>query len=142
MLFIAFHGIRLIIKYLTKPPEQKVRKLKKRGRVGPVEAPPPSPTKRYILGPLGAFGSILMGLLLTTLWTALLLGVLQFFFQAGAFEAGNVSQPGFVGQLQSSTLVPYFNRVLRLLVQSVSLFVIESTPNILQVVVDRVLGGQ
>lgn len=140
MLFICFQSVRLIIRYLTKPPEEKRRKAKRRGQVGPVEEPPPSPTKKYILGPLGAAGSMVMGLVLTVLWTAIILGVLQFFFQAGAFAAGGVSAPGMVGQIQSSVLAPYFNRVLRVLVVSVSLFVLDDTPNILEVVVQNVVA--
>jgi len=140
MMFICFNAIRLLVRYLTKPPEQRVQKRKKRGVVGPVEPPKPGAAQRFILGPLNTFASMVVGLILMTLWLALLLGVTQFFFQAGAFEAGGVSRPGIVGQLQSSALTPYFNRVLRLLVQSVSLFVIESTPNILKVVVDRIFS--
>jgi hypothetical protein len=140
MLFISFNAIRLLVRYLTKPPEQKMSKRKKRGVIGPVEVPKPSATQRYLLGPLNTFASMFMGLILMTLWIALLMGVIQFFFQTGAFTAGGVSQPGIVAQVQSSALMPYFNRVLRWLVLSVSLFVIESTPNILKVVVDRIFS--
>ena len=62
---------------------------------------------------------------------------MQFFFQTGAFNQGS-GQPGLVNQLQTSVLVPYFNRVLWLLVRSLSFFVIgQEGPNILETVVNN-----
>ncbi|HMQ51064.1 MAG TPA: CvpA family protein [Anaerolineae bacterium] len=136
MLFVSFHTVRLIVRYLTKAPEDKVRPIKRKGRVGPVDPPKPTLFKRLVVGPVGTISSMLLGLLLTILWTAIVLGIMQFFFQTGAFEQGN-AQPGLTGQLQSSALVPYFNRVLWLLVRSLSLFVLGVEGcNILETVVD------
>jgi hypothetical protein len=140
MLIICFHTIRLIVRYLTKPPEEKVQKgKKKKGVVGPVDAPPPTAMQRLVIGPLTAIGSMALGIILTVLWTSIILGAIQFF--TGAFEAGGVARPGLVGQLNSAFLVPYFNRVLRLLVLSVSLFEIWPEPNILEQVVDKVFAA-
>lgn len=137
MLFVSFIVIRLIVRYLTKPPEEKVRPIKKKGRVGPVEPPPPSAMQRYVFGPVSTIGSMILGFVLMAVWLAIYLGVAQFFFQAGAFEATGVAQPGIVGQLQSSALIPYFNYILWLLVRSLSLFVFDEGANILEVVVNR-----
>jgi len=146
LLIVFFNAIRLIVKALTVPPEEKKQKPRKRkGQVGPVVEAAKTAKDKYILGPLGALGGMAMGLVLTTLWVALILGVLQFVFQVDVTEAAGVSVPGsgLVNQLKGSTLVAYFNRVLWLLVRSVSFFVIDSGPNILEVVINRVFpaGG-
>src|SRR5262245_52288390 len=39
MLFVFFQAIRLIVKYLIAPPEEKKKPNKKSGRVGPIEPP-------------------------------------------------------------------------------------------------------
>lgn len=136
MLFVSFHSVRLIVRYLTKAPEDKVRPIKRKGVVGPVNPPKPTLFKRLVVGPVGTIVSMGLGLLLTILWAAIFLGIMQFFFQTGAFDEGT-AQPGLVNQLQSSALVPYFNRVLWLLVRSLSLFVIgQQGPNILETVVN------
>lgn len=135
MLFVAYHAIRLIVSFLTRPPEEKMKPIKPKGRVGPVEPPKPSALQRLILGPVGTVLSMILGVVLAIVWISIFMGVLQFFFQTGAFSATGVSQPGLVGQMQSSTLVPYFNRVLFLIVQSLSLFVLDEGPNILETVV-------
>jgi hypothetical protein len=73
--------------------------------------------------------------------------VLQFTFQVNVSEVAggvgvNVPGSGLVNQLRSSVLINYFNRILQLLVQSVSFFVIDSVvgdgPNILEGVINRV----
>jgi uncharacterized membrane protein required for colicin V production len=146
MLFVFFQAIRLFVKYLLKPPEEKKKPPKKAGRVGPIEAPKRTGTQRFIVGPLNALAGIFLGILLTSLWLAIILGVFQFFFQEAVFNAqtpaGSLSAPGLAGQLRSSTLVYYFNQILWVLVQSVSLFVIDKDANILQSVVDFVLTPQ
>ena len=135
MLFVAYHAIRLIVSYLTKPPEEKTRPIKKKGRVGPVEPPQPSAMQRIILGPLSTVASMVLGVVLAIVWISIFMGVIQFFFQTGAFSASGVSQPGLTNQIQTSALAPYFNRVLYLIVQSLSLFVLDDGPNILETVV-------
>ncbi|HRV93389.1 MAG TPA: CvpA family protein [Anaerolineae bacterium] len=139
MLFVSYHAIRLIVRYLTKPPEQKVTPIKKKGRVGPVEPPKPSALKRLVVGPVGTILSMILGVVLAIVWIAIFMGVAQFFFQTGAFSASGVNQPGLTSQIQSSTLVPYFNRVLYVIVQSLSLFVLDEGPNILESVVNNVV---
>lgn len=145
ILFVSFQAIRLLIKSLTVPPEEKKKKPKRKGKVGPpVEHIAKSPTQKYILGPLSAIAAIVLGLILTTVWTAVFLGVLQFIFQVDVSQAASdvsgVTVPGrgFAVQLRSSTLIHYFNLVLLWLVRSVSFFVIDSGPNILEVVINRI----
>lgn len=126
LLLVFFNAFRLLVKYLAVPPEERKKKKKKRGRVGPIEEDiTPSATQRFIVGPLQALGGIAMGIVLTTLWLALILGVLQFIFQPTGTD---VPYSGFTGglvtNLRRSALVDsYFNPVLALVVQSVDLFV-------------------
>jgi hypothetical protein len=125
LLLVFFNAFRLLVKYLAVPPEEKKKKKKKRrGTVGPVEEGPPSPTQRFILGPLNALGGLVMGLVLTTLWLALILGVIQFIFQPTQTDIPYSGfARGLVSNLRTSTTLPYFNFVLSAVVQSVDLFV-------------------
>ena len=61
-----------------------------------------------------------MGLVVTTVWTSLILAVLQFALRA----AGPVGGMGasFAHQLSTSALVPVFNYVLSLVYRSVSIW--------------------
>ena len=145
ILFLVFFNlIRLVVKALTTTPDSQIKKPKRpRGAVGPVEEKPPSPTQRFVIGPLSAFGGMAMGVLLTAIWLAIMLGLSQFFFQDRVFEVAGGAAPGFVGQLRSSALLIYFNYLLSYLVRSVSLFVIDDSANLLEVVVNKIFeaGG-
>ena len=145
MFLVSFHAIRLVIRYLTKPPEEKKKKPKKKGQVGPIDDKPKiRPVQRYIYGPLGLLGGAVLGVILATLWTAIILGVLQFFFQVdvtGVPGGGAVPGVGLVNQIRTSVLVPFFNRVLLFLVQSLDLFVLDDSATILKQVVGGAFGG-
>ena len=142
ILFVVFfNAIRLMIKYLTKPPEEKKKKPKRKGQVGPAEEKPPTFTQRFIVGPLLALGSMVLGVLLMALWLAVLLGVAQFFLNINVAEAGGGAGRGLANQITSSTLVPYFNRLLWILVQSVDLFVLDEKADILKKVVCQIYPG-
>jgi uncharacterized membrane protein required for colicin V production len=145
LLIIAFNVIRLVVKTLTVPPEEKKRKTKRRkGQVGPSEEVGKSATSKYITGPLLAIGGLVLGIILMSVWLALILGVFQFTFQVNVTDVTGISVPGsgLINQLKSSALISYFNRILQLLVESVSFFVIDSIvgpgPNILESVINRV----
>ncbi|MBE7556456.1 MAG: CvpA family protein [Anaerolineales bacterium] len=124
LLLVFFNGFRLLVKYLAVPPEEKKKKKRKRGTVGPPEDVTPSAYQRFIGGPLNAVGGLAMGFILTTIWLALLLGVIQFIFQPTGTD---VPYSGFAGglvrNLRTSGLLPIFNQVLFIIVQSVTLFV-------------------
>lgn len=124
LLLIFFNAFRLLVKYLAVPPEARKKKLKKRGKVGVEEEVAPSPVQRFIVGPLNALGGLAMGFILTTIWLALLLGVIQFIFQPTdtSIPYSGFSK-GLVTNLRGSLLLPVFNQVLAAIVQSVSLFV-------------------
>jgi uncharacterized membrane protein required for colicin V production len=124
LLFVFFNAFRLLVKYLAVPPEEKKKKRKRKGVVGVPEEVAPSAVQRFIIGPLNALGGIVMGFILTTLWLALILGVIQFIFQPTRTDipySGFTN--GLVTNLRESTLLPYFNQVLGAVVRSVSLFV-------------------
>ena len=88
LLIIFFHAIRLIVKSLTVPPEEKKKKRRPKGKVGVDEEQfVKTATQKYISGPFHALGGIFMGIILTALWTALILGVFQFVFRVDVSEA-------------------------------------------------------
>lgn len=124
LLLVFFNAFRLLVKYLAVPPEEKKKKKRKRGKVGPPEDVTPSAYQRFIGGPLNAIGGLAMGLILTTVWLALILGVIQFIFQPTGTDVPYTGfSRGMVTNLRTSTLLPLFNRVLFVIVQSVTLFV-------------------
>ena len=138
MFLVFFNAIRLGIRYLTKPPEEKKKKARRKGQVGIVEDKPPTVTQRFIIGPLQAVGGMALGVLLMALWLAILLGVSQFFLQVNVADAGGGAGRGLANQISGSSLIPYFNRLLWLLVQSVDLFVLDKSADILKKVVCQV----
>jgi hypothetical protein len=124
LLLVFFNGFRLLVKYLAVPPEEKKKKKKKKGKVGPPEDVTPSAYQRFIGGPINAIGGLAMGFILTAVWLALLLGVIQFIFQpTTATVPGAGFSSGMVTNLRTSALLPFFNRILLVIVQSVALFV-------------------
>lgn len=137
LLIVSFNGIRLIIRYLTVPPEE--RKRRKKSKEDPLADAAKSATERFVIGPLSALGGMVMGLILTTLWVAIILGALQFILQDAVFEAG-LPKPGLARELKQSVLVAsFFNRVLWLLAQSVDFF-IPKNADIFKVVLGKILG--
>jgi hypothetical protein len=146
LLIVMFVVIRLIIKALTTAPEVAGKKKKKKNPADPLDEARPSFRERFVIGPLSAGGGMVMGLILTSIWTAIILGVLQFWsnIEASDVPGVDVSGLGIVGQLQGSYLIFYFNRVLWLIVQSIVLFVepVDPSADILQRVVSTItLGG-
>jgi len=140
LLIVMFNAIRLVVKSLTTTPETPEVKTKKKNPLDPLDETSPSFTQRFIFGPLSAAGGIVFGLILTALWVAIILGVMQFSFQVDISNVPGVevSGRGIANQLRGSTLAPYFNRVLWFLVQSVDLFVLDARADILKRVVDTV----
>lgn len=137
LLIVFFNGIRLVVRYLTVPPEEKKRK--RMSEDDPLMEATKSATERFVIGPLNAIGGMAMGFALTTLWMAVILGVLQFILQDALFEAG-VPRPGLARQLRQSVLVhSYFNQVLWGLSQSVDFF-IPKNADIFRTVLARILG--
>ncbi|MBN1220576.1 MAG: CvpA family protein [Anaerolineae bacterium] len=123
ILIIVFSvGIGLIIKALSTPPEE--RKQKKKSKEDPLAEAAKSATQRFVVGPLNMIGGAIMGFILTGLWIALILGLLQFIFQPAEVpleQAGSFTR-GITTNMHNSILVPYFNQVLILLFTSVSRF--------------------
>ena len=115
LLLLIVNGLSLLTRFLGTPPEE--RKRKKKGEIQ--EAVERSGT-RAVIGPLNALGGLLVGLVVTTVWTSLILAVLQFALRA----AGPVGGMGasFAHQLSTSALVPVFNYVLSLVYRSVSIW--------------------
>ena len=147
LLVVFFQAIRFTVKKLTVPPEEKRRKpTGRKRRVGPAEEIAKTATEKYITGPLGSFGGIIMGVILTAVWISIILGILQFIFQvnvsevAGSVTGTTVPGAGISAQMQASSLIHFFNRILIFWVRSVSIFVFDSGPYILEVVIERIVG--
>ncbi len=137
LLIVFFNGVRLLVNYLSKPPEEKIQK--KQSKDDPLAEAAKTTTERFVIGPLNALGGMVMGFILTTLWMAIILGAFQFILQDALFEAG-VPEPGLARELQQSALVRfYFNQVLWAIVQSVDLF-IPRNADIFKVVLMKILG--
>jgi hypothetical protein len=121
ILFVVFfNAIRFIIKHFSTPPEE--RKMKKKSKDDPLAEAAKSATQRFVIGPLNMVGGSIMGIILTILWLAILLGVLQFIFQPTEVEVRGFAAR-MTSNLKNSALLPYFNRVLGMLVTSVNYFV-------------------
>ncbi len=118
LLFIVFfNAIRVIIKLISTPPED--RKVKRKSKEDPLAEATKSVTERFVIGPLNLIGGTILGVVLISLWMAILLGAMQFLFQPTEVAATR----GITYNLRTSTLLPYFNQILAGLVWSVSFFV-------------------
>ena len=123
ILIVSFHAVRLLVKALVTPPEDK-RKTKKKSEEDPLAEAAKSASQRFVIGPLNMLGGLAMGVVLTTFWMALILGAAQFLLQPSDVPAGvGDFTRRMAGFLNGSTLIPMFNTVLWLVVQSVELFV-------------------
>jgi hypothetical protein len=137
LLAVFFIGFNIIIKKLAVPPEEKKKKRKKDTEDPLAEAA--RTTSERVMGCVNAIGGIAMGLVLTVLWLALLVGVLQFIFQDTGTQ---VPYTGFsrnlVRNMHTSLLLPWFNQVLWGLATSVRLF-IPKNADIFEVVLRQLL---
>jgi hypothetical protein len=135
LFLIFFNGIRLLVKTLSKPPEE--RKLKKKSKFDPLAEAAKSASQRFVVGPLNLLGGAVMGFVLITLWIAIILGAVQFVFQPVDVPVGQYTgaSTGIVGSLMGSKLVPLFNQVLQILSLSVNWFIPKNAD-----ILKRVLG--
>ena len=130
---IFFNAIRLVIKLLSTPPEE--RKLKKQSKEDPLAEAAKSASQRFIIGPLNLIGGVVLGVILVALWMAIILGVMQFLFQPADVPAGRSFTAQMSFNLRTSALLPFFNQILAWLVWSVSFFVPKNAD-----ILNRVLG--
>jgi hypothetical protein len=121
LLVIFFTIFNLLVKSLSTPPEE--RKRKKKSKDDPLAYAAASATQRFVIGPLNFIGGAAMGLLLTTLWAALVLGAIQFIFQPTDVPVAGGFAANMTNQLRGSLTVPWFNKVLFILSQSVNWFI-------------------
>jgi uncharacterized membrane protein required for colicin V production len=123
---VFFHALRLIVNYLIFPPDDDEKKKKaeekrrKRREQKGIDDPP---LQRFVIGPLNLIVGFIMGIGLTILWWAIVLGMLQFILQRP-----ETLPPGFLQSLSYSMTSSYliakmFNPVLFYLTQSVQLFI-------------------
>lgn len=139
LLIVFFNAFRLIVRYLSKPPEER----KRRRRQDPDDplAEAALTFSDRVAGFFRAIGGMILGFALTTLWIALILGVLQFIFQpTGTDIPYSGFTRGLVTNLRGSTLRPLlFNKVLWGLSQSVDLFIPKNADifrTVLQTIID------
>ena len=138
LLLVFFNAFRLLVKALSTPPEERKKK-KKKDSEDPLAEAAKTTTER-ITGCFNSLGGMAMGFILTTLWIALILGVIQFIFQpTGTDVPYSGFSRGLVANLRTSTLRPMFNSVLWALSQSVDLFVPKNA-DIFKVVLRTIIG--
>ncbi len=122
LLVIFFNAFRLIVRALSTPPEER-RKTRRKDPDDPLAEAAKTFSQR-MAGFINALGGMVLGFVLTMLWLALLLGVLQFIFQpTGTDVPYSGFSKGLVTNLRTSFLIHWFNSVLWLLSQSVDLFI-------------------
>jgi len=139
LLAVFFGAFSLLIKYLAVPPEEKKKKRRKRDEDDPL-AEAAKTTSERAAGCFNAIGGIVMGFILTTLWLALFLGVLQFILQPTATEIPYSGLArGLVTNMRSSLLMPWFNSVLWALSTSLSFF-IPKNADIFESVLNQIIG--
>jgi uncharacterized membrane protein required for colicin V production len=121
LLLVFFNAFRLIVRTLSTPPEE--RRKRRKDSEDPLAEAAKSFSERMI-GFVNAIGGMILGFILTALWLALLLGVLQFIFQPTATEVPYSGfTRGLVTNLRTSALRSWFNSLLWLLSQSLDLFI-------------------
>lgn len=121
LLLVFFNAFRLIVRALSTPPEE--RKRRRKDSEDPLAEAAKSFSER-MMGFINAIGGMVLGFILTALWLALLLGVLQFIFQPTGTDVPYTGFTwGLVTNLRASTLRPWFNSLLWLLSQSLDLFI-------------------
>jgi len=118
---VFFNAIRIIIKLISTPPEE--RKQKKKSKEDPLAEAARSATQRFVIGPLNLLGGAVLGVILMALWLAIILGVMQFLFQPADVPAGGGFSARMSLNMRTSALLPVFNQILAWLVWSVSFFV-------------------
>ena len=79
LLIVCFNGVRLLVNYLSKPPEEKIQR--KKSKEDPLAEAAKTTTERFVIGPLNALGGMAMGFILITLWMAIILARFSLFFK-------------------------------------------------------------
>ena len=125
VLLLAFvNGFSFLTRYFTTPPEER-----KPSSRGAVEETVSRGWQRFFVGPLNTLLGLALGLIVTTVWMTLLLAVLQFFFRSGVSFGGR-GLGTLHSQLNSSTLLPWFNYVLARIYWSVSIWMPSGVPDL------------
>ncbi len=122
ILFVTFQSIRLLVKMLSTPPED--RKKKQKDQDDPLVEAPRTAMDRFVFGPLNLLGGMVLGVVLMSLWLAIILGALQFIFQPSDVpaEVGTFTRR-MTAQFNTSTLMPMFNSILWGLSWSLDFFI-------------------
>jgi len=122
ILFVTFQSIRLLVKTLSTLPED--RKKKTKDKDDPLAERPKTPMERFVFGPLNMLGGMVLGIILMSLWLAIILGALQFIFQPSDVPADvGAFTRRMRGQFNTSTLMPMFNSILWGLSWSLDFFI-------------------
>jgi hypothetical protein len=124
LLLVFVNGFSFLTRYFTTPPEER-----KRSSRGAVEETVSRGGQRFLVGPLNTLLGLALGLVVTTVWMSLILGVVQFFFRSGVAVGGRGLGAMHV-QLNNSALVPWFNYFLQRIYWSVSIWVPGEVPGL------------
>ena len=119
ILFVVFTGLSFLTYFVTTPAEERRRKHKKSlaslgGDTGR------SLLRRFVIAPLKTLIGFVIGLIVSSVWISLGLGLLQYVVQSPATVGYYGARLQF--QLHMSALTPMFNIVLYLVYRSVSIW--------------------
>jgi uncharacterized membrane protein required for colicin V production len=124
LLFTSVNGLSFLTRYLSTPPED--RRQKKKSDLQEAVA---KGSRRFLTGPLNQLAGLLVGLVVTLVWLSLVLAVFQFAVKSG-WPTGNSTRVAIQGQMNASTLIPWFNDLLGHIYWSVSIWVPGDVPRI------------
>jgi uncharacterized membrane protein required for colicin V production len=122
ILLVSVNGISYLTRSFATPPEERRRKQ----RSGLQEAVAEG-GQRFLTGPLNQLLGLVLGIVVAIVWISVILAALQFVLRSGLPVVG---ASAFRRQLETSTLVPWFNYALSLIYSAVSIWIPGDVPNI------------
>jgi uncharacterized membrane protein required for colicin V production len=122
ILFVSVNGISYLTRVFATPPEERKRKQRSDLQEAVAEG-----GQRFLTGPLNQLLGLILGIVVAVVWISVILAALQFVLRSGLPVSG-VGE--FRRQLETSTLVPWFNYALSLIYSAVSFWIPGDVPNI------------
>lgn len=130
LLFVAVNGISFLTRYFATPPEERRRKKRSDLQEAVAEG-----GQRFLTGPVNQLLGLILGIIVAIVWVSVILAALQFVLRSGIPMGSDLS--AFRRQLQTSTLVPFFNYALSIIYWAVSIWIPGDVPNIFSVLLQQ-----
>jgi uncharacterized membrane protein required for colicin V production len=129
ILFVSVNSISYLTRVFATPPEERKRKQRSDLQEAVAEG-----GQRFLTGPLNQLAGLILGIVVAVVWISVILAALQFVLRSGL----PVSGVGEVRrQLETSTLVPWFNYALSLIYLAVSFWIPGDVPNIFSGLIEQ-----